>query len=177
MMFMAPIDTSAARATPLEKTENITTLPVFDSFPADVVVPVLLKTGADISTDDIIPAGTRVMPYWSNISKVSAFTFERNRPHLRLACSAHPRPRRPRRPCHRGRHQLRPRLQPRKCRHRTALSRRSSRHREKLRAHPLAKSHQLRSAAPELLGSIRLRPATCRRHHSDPGHCIDADGR
>jgi aconitate hydratase len=41
-----------------------------------VVAPVLLKTGPDISTDDIIPAGVRVSPYWSNIPKVSKFAFE-----------------------------------------------------------------------------------------------------
>jgi predicted aconitate hydratase len=76
MMFMAPVDTDEARATPLEKTPNITSLPSFDTFPPDVVAPVLLKTGSDISTDDIIPAGTRILPYWSNIPKVSKFTFE-----------------------------------------------------------------------------------------------------
>jgi aconitate hydratase len=76
MMFMAPIDTPEARATRLEKTPNITTLPTFDAFPPDVVAPVLLKTGPDISTDDIIPAGVRVSPYWSNIPKVSEFAFE-----------------------------------------------------------------------------------------------------
>jgi aconitate hydratase len=74
MMFMAPIDTD--EATRLEKTPNITTLPAFDAFPPDVAATVLLKTGPDISTDDIIPAGARVLPYWSNIPKVSGFTFE-----------------------------------------------------------------------------------------------------
>ena len=76
MMFMAPINTPQARAPRLEKAANITTLPAFDAFPAEVVAAVLLKTGPDISTDDIIPAGTRVMPYWSNVPKVSDFTFE-----------------------------------------------------------------------------------------------------
>jgi aconitate hydratase len=36
----------------------------------------VLKTGPNISTDDITPAGARVLPYWSNIPKVSEFTFE-----------------------------------------------------------------------------------------------------
>ena len=39
-------------------------------------MPILLKVGDDISTDDIMPAGARVMPYWSNIPKTSEFTFE-----------------------------------------------------------------------------------------------------
>ena len=41
-----------------------------------VAATVLLKTGPDISTDDITPAGARVLPYWSNIPKVSTFAFE-----------------------------------------------------------------------------------------------------
>jgi aconitate hydratase len=76
MLLMAPTETAEARATRLEKTSNIVTLPDFGRFSGDVVAPVLLKTGPDISTDDIIPAGTRVMPYWSNIPKVAEFAFE-----------------------------------------------------------------------------------------------------
>jgi aconitate hydratase len=76
MMFMAPIDTDETPATQLEKTANITTLPSFDTFQPDVIATVLLKTGPNISTDDIVPAGTIVMPFWSNIPKVSEFTFE-----------------------------------------------------------------------------------------------------
>jgi hypothetical protein len=49
MMFMAPIDTPEVRATRLDKTPNIATVPAFDPFAADVVAPVLLKTGSDIS--------------------------------------------------------------------------------------------------------------------------------
>jgi aconitate hydratase len=40
------------------------------------LLSVLLKVGDDISTDDIMPAGARVMPFWSNIPKTSEFTFE-----------------------------------------------------------------------------------------------------
>ena len=36
----------------------------------------MLKVGDDISTDDIMPAGARVMPYWSHIPKTNEFTFE-----------------------------------------------------------------------------------------------------
>jgi aconitate hydratase len=38
-------------------------------------VPVLLKMGDDISTDEISPAGARALPYRSNIPKLSDFTF------------------------------------------------------------------------------------------------------
>ena len=42
----------------------------------DLEIPVLLKAGDDISTDDIMPGGTRVMPWWSHIPKTSEFAFE-----------------------------------------------------------------------------------------------------
>jgi aconitate hydratase len=37
---------------------------------------VLLKVGDDITTDHIMPAGSRVLPYRSNIPKISEFVFE-----------------------------------------------------------------------------------------------------
>ena len=76
MMFVPPIDAAEARQTPLEKTANITTLPDFGTFHDDDVAHVLLKAGDNVSTDDIIPAGVRVLPYWSNIPKVVEFAFE-----------------------------------------------------------------------------------------------------
>ncbi|ACA19995.1 aconitate hydratase [Methylobacterium sp. 4-46] len=75
-MLVPPLDAEAARAVRLEKTPNITTLPELGRLPDSIRVPVLLKVGDDISTDDIMPAGARVMPYWSNIPKTSEFTFE-----------------------------------------------------------------------------------------------------
>ncbi|PSQ66792.1 MAG: aconitate hydratase, partial [Bacteroidetes bacterium QH_1_61_8] len=39
-------------------------------------LPVLLKVGDDISTDEIMPAGSRILPYRSNIPKISEFVFE-----------------------------------------------------------------------------------------------------
>jgi aconitate hydratase len=38
--------------------------------------PVLIKVGNDISTDEIMPAGTRVLPFRSNIPAISQFVFE-----------------------------------------------------------------------------------------------------
>jgi aconitate hydratase len=76
MMFVPPADTAEARRTKLEKTPNITTLPELGPFEDNHVAHVLLKAGDNVSTDDIIPAGVRVLPYWSNISKVAEFAFE-----------------------------------------------------------------------------------------------------
>ncbi|WP_205624757.1 hypothetical protein [Vulgatibacter incomptus] len=42
----------------------------------DLSVPVLLKVGDDLTTDEILPAGTPVLPYRSNIPKISEFAFD-----------------------------------------------------------------------------------------------------
>jgi aconitate hydratase len=51
-------------------------LPEFDPLPDAMEVPVLLKMGDDISTDEIMPAGSRILPFRSNIPKISEFVFE-----------------------------------------------------------------------------------------------------
>jgi aconitate hydratase len=60
----------------LEKGPNIATLPDFDPLPATLSAPVLLKVGDDISTDEIMPAGSRVLPYRSNIPAMADFVFD-----------------------------------------------------------------------------------------------------
>ena len=75
-MHLPPLPPAEAKNVRLEKTENITTLPELARIADTIKVPILLKVGDDISTDDIMPAGARVMPYWSNIPKTSEFTFE-----------------------------------------------------------------------------------------------------
>jgi len=62
VMFVWPENTDEARSTKLEKTANITSLPDFEPFRSDVNAAVLLQVKNDISTDDIIPAGARVLP-------------------------------------------------------------------------------------------------------------------
>jgi aconitate hydratase len=59
----------------LEKGPNIAALPEFDVLPADLDGPVILKVGDDISTDEIMPAGARVLPFRSNIPEISKFVF------------------------------------------------------------------------------------------------------
>jgi aconitate hydratase len=60
----------------LEKGPNIKSLPEFDPLPDKLEGPVLLKTGDNISTDEIMPAGTRVLPFRSNIPEISKFVFD-----------------------------------------------------------------------------------------------------
>ncbi len=74
-MLVAPPDPETARNVELKKGPNIKSLPEFDALPPTLEIPVLLKVGDDISTDEILPAGARVLPYRSNIPKISEFTF------------------------------------------------------------------------------------------------------
>jgi aconitate hydratase len=60
----------------LIKGPNIGSLPALIAFPEDLELPILLKVGDDISTDEILPGGERVLPYRSNIPKISEYTFE-----------------------------------------------------------------------------------------------------
>ena len=59
----------------LVKGPNISSLPEFDPLPEELEMKVLLKVGDDISTDEIMPAGQRVLPYRSNIPKISEFVY------------------------------------------------------------------------------------------------------
>jgi len=59
----------------LEMGPNIKTLPKFSPLDDHIEGPVLLKMGDNISTDEILPAGTKVLPFRSNIPEISRFTF------------------------------------------------------------------------------------------------------
>lgn len=61
----------------IEKGPNIKKLPAFTAFPETLNGNLLLKVGDDISTDDILPAGARVLPLRSNIPETSKFLFSR----------------------------------------------------------------------------------------------------
>jgi aconitate hydratase len=54
---------------------NIVEIPRFDGLPERLKLPVLLKVGDDISTDEIMPAGSEVLPFRSNIPAISRFVF------------------------------------------------------------------------------------------------------
>lgn len=63
------------QAVELEKGPNIKSLPEFEPLPQQWVGPVLIKVGDDISTDEIMPAGAKVLPYRSNVPGISRFVF------------------------------------------------------------------------------------------------------
>ena len=55
---------------------NIKPCPKATPAPASFTAEVLIKTGDNITTDHIMPAGTRVLPYRSNIPEIAKFVFE-----------------------------------------------------------------------------------------------------
>lgn len=76
-MFMQPLPLKEAMAVELVKGPNIASLPNFELFPDEIQVAVLLKTANDVSTDEIMPPGLRVLPYRSNIPLIAKFSFDR----------------------------------------------------------------------------------------------------
>jgi aconitate hydratase len=76
-MLEPPLPESEARNVKLVKGPNITSIPDLTPPEDDGVLPVLLKLGDDVSTDEILPAGVRVLPFRSNLQAISRFAFER----------------------------------------------------------------------------------------------------
>lgn len=74
--LVAPLPAQEAAQVALVKGPNIRSLPETPAIPDLLELPVLLALGDDISTDDIIPAGNRVLPFRSNIVKIAEFCFE-----------------------------------------------------------------------------------------------------
>lgn len=73
--FEKPLPLEKAKEIKLVKGPNIVSLPEFEELPDTLNIPILLKVEDNISTDEISPAGTKVLPFRSNIPKISEFTF------------------------------------------------------------------------------------------------------
>jgi predicted aconitate hydratase len=75
-MLVPPLSEEEAQDVELAKGPSIVSLPDFEPFPESPELPVLLKVGDDVSTDEILPAGTRAMPLWSSVTGMSEYAFE-----------------------------------------------------------------------------------------------------
>lgn len=75
-MLVPPPAAEEARHAQLEKGPNIKPLPDLADLPDQLELPVLLRVGDNISTDEIMPAGTRVLPFRSNIPAIAEFAFD-----------------------------------------------------------------------------------------------------
>ena len=74
-MLQPPLEDAAARDVELVKGPNIVSLAALDPLPDRLSLPVLLKAGDNISTDEIMPAGADVLPFRSNIPQIAEFVF------------------------------------------------------------------------------------------------------
>lgn len=55
---------------------NIKPFPKTEAMPADITAKAVLKVGDNITTDHIMPAGAKILPYRSNIPYLSNFCFK-----------------------------------------------------------------------------------------------------
>lgn len=75
-MLTKPLPLEQARQVGLIKGPNIASIPELSALPDHFELPVMLKVGDNITTDEIMPAGARVLPYRSNIPKISEFVYD-----------------------------------------------------------------------------------------------------
>ncbi|MBQ8684860.1 MAG: aconitate hydratase, partial [Clostridia bacterium] len=70
-----PASVEEADSVIVERGPNIKPIPVGKAPERDLSCELILKVGDDITTDHIMPAGTKVLPYRSNVPKLSEFCF------------------------------------------------------------------------------------------------------
>ena len=70
-----PIEADKMNEVTVERGPNIKPIPVGKAPAKDLSCELILKVGDDITTDHIMPAGTKVLPYRSNVPKLSEFCF------------------------------------------------------------------------------------------------------
>ncbi len=76
-MLIPPLSEKEASQIEILRGPNIKPCPPCKECADSLKLPVLLKAGNNVSTDDIMPAGTKVLPFRSNIPEISKFTYER----------------------------------------------------------------------------------------------------
>lgn len=72
----APASEAEAAGVEVLRGPNIKEFPKSRPLPQELRAPVILKVGDNITTDHIMPAGAKILPYRSNIPFLSKFCFE-----------------------------------------------------------------------------------------------------
>ncbi len=67
---------------------NIKPFPSSTDLPGSIEAPAILKVGDNITTDHIMPAGAKILPYRSNIPYLSNFCFRQCDEHFSERCKA-----------------------------------------------------------------------------------------
>ena len=74
--ILAPAAPEDAETVEVLRGPNIKSVPAGKPLADSLTLPVSLKVGDNITTDHIMPAGAKILPYRSNVPKLSAFCFE-----------------------------------------------------------------------------------------------------
>jgi aconitate hydratase len=74
-MLIPPLAPEAAAGIAIERGPNIKSCPSPRAAEDSMDLPALLKAGDNITTDDIMPAGAKVLPLRSNIPEIAKFVF------------------------------------------------------------------------------------------------------
>ena len=74
-MVVAPAPESEMDKVEILRGPNIKEFPTTDPLPETIAAKALLKVGDNITTDHIMPAGAKILPYRSNIPYLSNFCF------------------------------------------------------------------------------------------------------
>ena len=73
---LPPVPAEEAENTPVLRGPNIKEFPKSKPFTDSLCAELVLKVGDNITTDHIMPAGAKILPYRSNIPYMSKFCFE-----------------------------------------------------------------------------------------------------
>lgn len=74
-LILPPAPESEADQVEIERGPNIKPFPIAGALPDSIQKKAILKVGDNITTDHIMPAGAKILPYRSNIPYLSQFCF------------------------------------------------------------------------------------------------------
>ena len=74
-MIEAPATEEEAKDVEVLRGPNIKPFPKTEALPEEITAKVMLKVGDNITTDHIMPAGAKILPYRSNIPHLSQYCF------------------------------------------------------------------------------------------------------
>lgn len=74
--FIPPLDEEAAKSAEILKGPNIKPFPDTRPLEDELKAELILKTGDNITTDHIMPAGSKILPFRSNIPHLTQYCFE-----------------------------------------------------------------------------------------------------
>ena len=87
-MIVEPASVEEADSVEIKYGPNIKPFPTSVELPESIEAPAILKVGDNITTDHIMPAGAKILPYRSNIPFLSNFCFKQCDEHFAERCKA-----------------------------------------------------------------------------------------